>query len=346
MKILIVSDAWQPQINGVVRTYENLSAELIRMGHLVEVIGPTDFPYHYTVPFYPEIELTLFPRRLLERRIRAFAPDHIHIAVEGPLGWSTRSIALERGWRFTTCYHTHFPDYLSQRLPQSLARLQRPINKAIYKSLAKFHNVAHTTFVVSELLGTHLRENGFTSPMRQMTRGVNSSIFHVGEKTKFHDLKGPIALYVGRVSHEKNIEAFLNAKWEGSKVVVGDGPSLASLKSRFRDVLFTGVMRGKDLGDCYRSSDLFVFPSKSDTFGMVNIEALACGLPVAAYPEMGPAAIITAPELGCLDENLEIAMEKAMSCAGNAEFRQNHAKTVYSWEKAATQFLSALPNYG
>lgn len=346
MKILIVSDAWHPQINGVVRTYEHLSAELTRRGHSVEVIGPADFPHHFAVPFYKEIELTPFPRRILEHRIGDFAPDHIHIGVEGPLGWAAREIAIERGYRFTTCYHTHFPDYLSQRLPRALSRLQPPLNASIYRLLAKFHSAAHTTFVVSDLLGEHLRENGFTSPMAPMTRGINSEIFYAGEKTKFRDLNGPIALYVGRVSHEKNIEAFLSAKWEGSKVVVGDGPSLPSLKSRFSEVVFTGVMRGQELGDCYRSADLFVFPSKTDTFGMVNIEALACGLPVAAYPEMGPSAIITAPELGCLNENLEIAMKNALSCAGDAEFRQNHAKTVYSWEKAATQFLSALPNYG
>lgn len=346
MKILIISDAWQPQINGVVRTYENLTIELTRMGHEIKVVGPTDFPRHYDCPGYDEIQLTPFPSKTLKALIKDFSPDSIHIAVEGPLGWAARKICLAENRPFTTCYHTHFPDYLAVRLKPPFKGLTDPLSKLSFKVLSAFHNAAYNTFVVSDTLSTQLKGNGFTGQFKIMTRGINHEIFHGGEKNLFADLPRPIALYVGRIAPEKNIEAFLAAKWEGSKVVVGDGPARAALQQKYPDAHFLGSKKGVELGDCYRSADLFVFPSKTDTFGMVNIEAMACGLPIAAYPVLGPIDIVTKPELGHLNNNLELAMKNAISGGGTAEFRQTHAKNTYSWEKAATEFLSGIPNYG
>jgi glycosyltransferase involved in cell wall biosynthesis len=346
MKILIISDAWQPQINGVVRTYENLIPELTRIGHEVKVIGPTDFPHHFDCPGYDEIQLTPFPSRKLKSLIDEYRPDTIHIAVEGPLGWAARKICLAENLPFTTCYHTHFPDYLAVRMKSPFEFLASPLSRLSFKVLSAFHNAAQCTFVVSDTLSQQLRDNGFTGHFEIMTRGINNEIFHGGEKNLFADLPRPIALYVGRVAPEKNIESFLSTKWEGSKVIVGDGPARTELQKKYPDAHFLGSKKGKDLGDCYRSADLFVFPSKTDTFGMVNIEAMACGLPIAAYPVLGPIDIVTTPELGCLDNDLELAMKKAISGSGTPEFRQNHAKKMYSWEKAAAGFLSGIPNYG
>ena len=344
MKILIISDAWQPQTNGVVRTYENLERELTSMGHSVKIVGPNDFPIHFPCPLYKEIQLTLFTKNKLKDIIRSEKPDHIHIpVVEGPMGHTARSICLSENRPFTTCYHTHFPDYLAVRLPDALGFLRNPLAQLSFKVLSAFHNAANCTFVVSDTLATQLRENNFTSRFDIMTRGIDTNYFYVGEKNLFADLPRPIALYVGRVAPEKNIESFLNTNWSGSKVVVGDGPSLEKLKKKYPDTHFLGTKKGKELGDCYRSSDLFVFPSKTDTFGMVNIEAMACGLPIAAYPVLGPIDIVTSPELGALDNNLEIAMKKAISSPETPEFRGNYAKNTYSWKKAAEQFLNGLP---
>ncbi len=346
LKILIISDAWHPQINGVVRTYENLERELVAMGHSVRIIGPQDFPVRFPCPGYDEIQLTFFAKDKLKDILKSESPDHIHIAVEGPLGQAARKICLAEKRPFTTCYHTHFPDYLAVRLPDALGFLRKPLAQLSFKVLSAFHNAANCTFVVSDTLSKQLRNNGFTGRFDTMTRGINTDIFYVGEKNLFADLPRPIAIYVGRVAAEKNIESFLKANWVGSKVIVGDGPSLSELKHKYPDAHFLGAKKGKDLGDCYRSSDLFVFPSKTDTFGMVNIEAMACGLPIAAYPVLGPIDIVSSPELGTLNDNLELAMERAISSPETPEFRGNHAKNMYSWKKAATQFLFGLPYYG
>jgi glycosyltransferase involved in cell wall biosynthesis len=346
MKILIISDAWHPQVNGVVRTYENISRELLLMGHDVRVIGPADFPRNCACPGYNEIRLTFNPARQLKTTIELFHPDHIHIAVEGPLGWAARKICLKKNIPFTTCYHTHFPDYLALRIPTLLSWVKKPLYSVLWRIFRQFHNAAHCTFVASHTLQRLLQDNGFTGRFQIMTRGIDHDLFYPGAKNLFHDLPRPIALFVGRVAIEKNIEAFLNANWNGSKVIVGHGPALSMLKAKFPNAHFLGTKSGVELGDCYRSADLFVFPSKTDTFGMVNIEAMACGLPIAAYPVLGPIDIVTSPELGALDHNLEIAMTNAISGDGRAEFRANHAKKTYSWTQAATQFLSATSNYG
>lgn len=346
MKILIISDAWHPQVNGVVKTYENLGHELISMGHQLQIISPQNFPIRVPLPFYPEIQVPFFTSRQLELKIDSFSPDHIHIATEGVLGWAGRKICMNNRIPFTTCYHTSFPDYICVRLAPPFDVLKNPLNALSYKILRKFHNSAHCTFVVSDYLATHLKNNGFTGKLQRMTRGINPDTFHGGPKTLFEHLKRPIALYAGRIAPEKNIEAFLSMPWIGSKVLVGDGPSRRSLQKKYPDAIFLGTKNEQELSDCYRSADIFVFPSMTDTFGLVTIEAMACGLPIAAHPTQSLPEIVTSPELGCLDNNLEKATKAAIFSTGTADFRQNHAKKVYSWEKAATEFLSALPNYG
>ncbi len=338
MKILIVSDAWYPQLNGVVRTYEYLRTELESMGYAVKIIGPADFNYGLPMPGYPEIRLALFPYNALRHMIKAFCPDVLHIATEGPLGLAARKYALEYGIEFTSCYHTQFPDYTAKRIAQYIPALFSPVKKAAIKFVKWFHAPSSCLFVATPSLEKELKEWGFVCPIKRMTRGIDHSVFYTGEKTIFHDLPKPVALYVGRIAIEKNLEAFLSMDWEGTKVIVGDGPDLNDLKEKYQDARFLGVKKGKDLADCYRSSDVFVFPSCTDTFGMVIVEALACGLPVAAYPVMGPIDIITQPFLGALDDNLSQAAHKALAC-GTIEARAAYARDHYHWRTVAHQFL-------
>lgn len=346
MKILIVTDAWTPQINGVVRTYENLFRELTVLGHNVKIMGPRDFPVHIPLPFYPEIELSFFAGRKIEAVIKAWQPDSVHIATEGPLGRSTRRVCLQKHIPFTSCYHTHFPDYLAHKFKGKFAFMAPFTNALTTRIIRNFHAPSVGLLVATPTLERALREVGFKGPFFQMSRGIDTSIFYTGPKTLFQDLPSPVALYVGRVSEEKNIEAFLEASWEGSKVVVGDGPALIDLKARFPNVHFVGARKGQELGECYRSADIFVFPSKTDTFGMVNIEALACGLPVAAYPVQGPVDIITRPEFGVLGKDLGQTMADALKAPGNRTERSKLATETYSWPAVARQFLAARPNCG
>lgn len=341
-KILIVSDAWTPQINGVVRTYENLSRELTAAGHAVTVLGPRDFPWRVPLPLYPEIELALFADRPLARHIARENPGRIHIATEGPLGWAARRFCLRETFAFTTSYHTHFPDYLAARAPAPCGALLR---HGAIRLLRRFHAPARAVLVATPSLEAELKGWGFSAPMRRMTRGVDLETFHPGEKRLFSDLKRPVALNVGRVAVEKNLEAFLAMPWPGSKIVVGDGPLLASLRARFPEVLFTGKKTGKDLADHYRAADVFVFPSRTDTFGMVLVEALACGLPVAAYNVTGPRDIVTQRVLGRLGDDLAACARAALESAdarSDAQARFDHVRTTYSWACAARQFLAAF----
>ncbi len=340
-RILIVSDAWKPQLNGVVRTYEHLEPILTAAGHVVRIIGPHDFPLRIPLPFYPEISLALLTRKILARQLRAFAPDHIHIATEGPLGTTARALCLAQGLDFTTSYHTHFPDYVATRIGRSLPALAPLARRICFAWLRRFHAPAHAILVATPSLEAELTQQGFTAPMRRMTRGVDLSVFHPGEKTLFHDLLRPIALTVGRLACEKNLDAFTRMPWPGTKIVVGDGPLLSSLRRAYPQVHFVGRQTGKALADHYRSADVFVFPSRTDTFGMVLVEALACGLPIAAYDVTGPHDIVTQDFLGCLGEDLSasalIALER-----GDAAARFSHVKDTYQWQVAARQFLDAF----
>lgn len=341
MKILVISDAWAPQVNGVVRTYENLALALAKLGHQMDVLGPNDCPLHIPMPFYNDIHLGIFARGVLQKALMHGDYDCVHLATEGPMGWSGRKVCIQQGIPFTTCYHTHFPDYISGRLTGFFLPLAPILYKLILSFIRKFHAPSRTVLVVTSTLHNFLKSNGFQNTFAYMNRGINAAIFYAGKKTEFKDLPKPIALYVGRVSHEKNIAAFLNTPWSGSKVIVGSGPQFNELRTRYTDVIFMGHKSGIDLANCYRSADIFVFPSKTDTFGMVNIEALACGLPVAAYPVQGPIDIIKDDTDGALDKDLAVAMAKAMQATGSRAERAQKAAKTYDWEKVAKDFLAA-----
>lgn len=336
MRLLIISDAWQPQVNGVVRTYEHISAEMRKRGHNVKVIGPNEF-ISTPMPGYSEIRLALFPYHKLKKMIKDFNPDSIHIAVEGPLGFAARRYCLKHDLAFSTSYHTHFPDYVAKRVDWLPSSLKNMIRNIAIAHIRRFHKPSSQIMVATQSLENDLRAWGFRSPMRRLLRGAKTDIFHPGEKTLFKDKQQPIMLFVGRVAVEKNIDAFLEIKIKGTKVVVGEGPSLEKLQQKYPDVVFAGKKTGEELADYYRSSDVFVFPSKTDTFGMVIIEALACGIPVAAYPVTGPKDIITEPFLGNLNEDLKTAIEQALN-TGTAEQRVAHTQQYYTWESVAESF--------
>ncbi len=343
MKILIISDAWHPQTNGVVKTYENLSHELTDMGHDVAIIGPEDFQQKISLPGYSEIKLVVFPNRRLAKSIRAHHADHIHIAVEGPLGRAARAFCHRHNIPFSTCYHTQFAAYIGQRVPRALSFTKNLVERISWMYVRRFHRHSFCVFVAGKKLEQTLRDNGFSPPFAPLTRGVDPSIFYPDQTTDiFPDLPRPIALYVGRISVEKNIEEFLSMPWTGSKVIVGHGPLKKSLEKKYPNVHFAGKQSGKDLADHYRSADLFVFPSLTDTFGIVLIEALACGIPVAAHSVIGPIDIVTDPYLGALDNDLSKAAETALAHNDEkyTQKRFDYIKQHYSWRKAAEQFLS------
>ncbi len=347
MKILIISDAWKPQVNGVVRTYEHIGEELEKAGHEFRVIGPADFPWRLPMPGYSEIELTLSPYGRLKKIANDYNADAIHIATEGPLGQAGRKYCINQNYVFTTSYHTHFPDYAAKRVAKFLPFLARPVRNFLIGQLRDFHNSAAGIMTATQSLENELKDWGFDKPMHRLTRGAKLDIFCPGETELFQDLPRPVALLVGRVAIEKNLEAFLDMAWDGTKIVVGDGPDLAELKARYPDAHFVGKKEGKELGAHYRSADVFVFPSKTDTFGMVLIEALATGLPIAAYNVTGPRDIITAPYLGVLsDEDLGLAARQALSLAAQREERCRHVQEHYTWPVVAQQFLEILQAVG
>jgi glycosyltransferase involved in cell wall biosynthesis len=341
MKIAIVTDAWFPQVNGVVRTLSATVAELHRRGIEVELITPERF---FTVPMpgYSQIRLAMAPRFSARRMLDAFAPDIVHIATEGPIGWSARGWCRARGVPFTSAFHTRFPDYASVRTGIKPERF--------WPIMRRFHGASRAVMVATPSLAAELAGRGITHTHR-WSRGIDRWLFNPTGPTlpEMADLPRPILLSVGRVAPEKNIEAFLAAPVEGSKVVVGDGPALAEMKKRYPHAHFLGAMAGERLAAAYRSADCFVFPSRTDTFGLVVIEALACGVPVAAYPVAGPLDIIGREgrgefnefpaTVGALDEDLGIAITRALACDG-------HAAAVFgarfTWERATDQFLAAI----
>lgn len=346
-KILIVSDAWKPQVNGVVRTYEHIMTELERDGHHVRVIGPADFPLRLKMPGYSEIELALFPYGRLKRLVEDFAPDFIHIATEGPLGWAARRYCHRRGMAYTTAYHTHFPDYVSKRAGRFFPALQDWVRQKTIAVVHYFHSHSHGIMVATPSLEAELRSWGFDTPMHRLLRGVHVDLFRprtAEEDSLFAAQDRPVALYVGRVAIEKNLEAFLAMDWAGTKVIVGEGPSRTALEKKYPHVRFVGKKTGEDLAAYYRAADIFVFPSKTDTFGIVLIEALASGLPVAAHNVTGPCDIITDPVLGMLDDDLAVAAQAALALGHEekAHYRHDHVRTTYSWPAVAEQFLDII----
>ncbi|KQT57400.1 MULTISPECIES: glycosyltransferase family 4 protein [unclassified Aureimonas] len=328
MRFLIATDAWTPQINGVVRTLSSLVMELRARGHEVLVVSPDDFRT-LPMPTYPEIRLSLATSGRMRRIIEAFDPQSIHIATEGPIGLATRSATLALGRGFTTSFHTRFPEYLRQRLPvpESLS----------YAFLRWFHGRANACLVPTEAVRRDLKAKGFRN-LVTWTRGVDASLFHPRPPMDL-GLPGPIFLTVSRVAPEKNLEAFLALDLPGSKVVVGDGPALAGLKRRFPDAHFLGSRSGETLAHLYASADVFVFPSKTDTFGIVLIEALACGTPVAAYPEPGPMDVVAGTKAGCISNDLRVACLAALALdRRDAAERAAH----FTWGACADIFLDVL----
>ena len=347
MKVLIISDAWHPQVNGVVRTYEYLSRELKNKGHIVEVIGPANFAACVPMPFYPEIKLVIRPYRRLSQMIEDFKPDRLHIATEGPLGWAARRYCLRKNVPFSSSYHTQFPDYIAKRFAWLIPPLYNAVHRQAIKVVRAFHAPSSALMIATQSLEDQLGDWGFKTPIKRLSRGVDFSVFSA-EKSKTlsadikEQFKGPIALYVGRIAIEKNLEAFLDMAWDGTKIMVGDGPIRAELEAKYPDAVFTGKKTGTELTAYYRASDVFVFPSKTDTFGIVLIEALACGLPVAAYPVIGPKDIITDKRLGHLHEtDLSIAAHQALKTV-DPEFCSAHVRDNYSWDVAGQQFVDAL----
>ena len=328
MRIMIVSDAWEPQVNGVVRTVRSTRDELRALGHEVEVLAPNSFR-SLPCPTYPEIRLALSTRRRIARLIDAFGPDALHIATEGPLGWQARAVARARRWPFSTAYHTKFPEYVH-------ARTRFPVAWS-YAVLRRFHNASAATLAATPGLVDDLYARGFTG-VALWSRGVDGRLFNpAGER----EPRGaaPVFLYVGRLAVEKQIDAFLQLDLPGEKWVVGDGPEAARLHATYRDVRWFGVQHGEALARIYRSADVTVFPSITDTFGLVLIESMACGTPVAAFPVAGPRDVVGASSGGVLDADLQQACLAALKLPREAARAQAEH---FTWAAATRQFISAL----
>ncbi|MEN2785908.1 glycosyltransferase family 4 protein [Sphingomonas qilianensis] len=330
MRIAIVTDAWSPQVNGVVRTLQAVSAELRAQGHHVLVVSP-DLFVSMPCPTYPEIRLAFARTRAVGRMLEAFAPHAIHLSTEGPVCLAARRWCLAHHFPFTTAYHTQFPDYVAARTgvnPEWIWRYIRWFHAPAQSILASTRSIAET--LAGHGLG-HVRPWG---------RGVDHTIFtaQVAPDPAIVVLPGPVMLHVGRVAVEKNIAAFLDSPHPGSKVVVGDGPARAALQAQYPDAHFLGPLYGAALAAAYAAADVLVFPSRTDTFGLVMIEALACGTPVAAYPVTGPIDVLT-DAVGAMDDDLDAAIDRALTCdrAACAAFGAG-----FTWEASAQQFLSAL----
>ncbi len=328
MRIALVTDAWRPQTNGVVTTLTRTLESLERLGHATVAIAPAEFRT-FPCPTYPEIRLALFPRRRLARALEQFSPDAVHIATEGPLGQAGRSWCLEQGMPFTTSYHTQFPQYIRARFPVP--------ESWSYAYLRHFHGPAARVMVATQHIRRDLEEHGFKN-LAMWTRGVDVGLFHPRALDFLPDRR-PITMYAGRVAVEKNLDAYLSLKLPGTKYVVGGGPALDELKLRYPDVIFTGYKYGEELARHLACADVFVFPSRTDTFGLVLLEAMACGVPIAAFPVVGPIDVVKRGVTGCLHEDLATAV------AGALELNRGDCRQYalgFTWERATLQFVSNL----
>jgi len=332
LKIVIATDAWKPQLNGVVRTLETLGDILTSFGNQVRYITPNEFK-SVPLPSYPEIRLSLLPNRRVASIINDFKPDAVHIATEGPIGRAVRRFCKRRDYPFTTSFHTRFPEYANERWAV-------PISWG-YAVLKDFHKDGETMMVATPGLMDELRGRGFVD-MKLWARGVDLKQFAPGDRAFLDRHARPIFLYVGRLAVEKSIEDFLKCDLPGTKLIVGDGPQRAELEERFKDAIFVGPKFGPELTRYYQGADVFVFPSRTDTFGLVNVEALACGVPVAAYPVRGPLEILDGAPAGCgaMNEDLRQA------CLDAFERRDPAACRVwaerFSWDAASRQFIANL----
>ncbi|CAN1571203.1 RfaG Glycosyltransferase [Rhabdaerophilaceae bacterium] len=330
MRVLIASDAWEPQVNGVVRTLQKLRDLGPGLGLDLHFVTPDKFRT-MPMPGYSEIRLALLAPNSFANEFNRIRPDIVHVATEGPIGFAARRVALKQGVPLTTSYHTRFPEYLRARLPV-------PISWS-YAALRWFHGAADAILVSTPSLEQELRAKGFKN-MRRWSRGVDLSQYIPRDVSRV-DWPRPVFLNVGRVAVEKNLDAFLSLDLPGTKVVVGDGPQRAELAERYPDAIFVGTKTGEELAEIYRQSDVFVFPSKTDTFGVVILEALASGLPVAAYPVMGPIDIVGGTQAGILSDDLKAA---AIECLSVDRAACVALASQYSWLAAITQFRDVLEN--
>lgn len=328
MRIAIATDAWQPQINGVVRTLGQTVAHLTELGHEVRVISPQDFRT-YPCPTYPSIRLAVFPKWGVRRALQAFRPQAIHIATEGPIGHAARALCCNMSLPFTTSYHTQFPEYVRARVPL-------PVSWS-YAYLRRYHSRAARTMVATNSMRQRLEDRGFRN-LEIWERGVDATLFQPGPKSYLPGPR-PISMYMGRVAIEKNIEAFLRLELPGSKYVVGDGPDLNRLRALYPDVRFVGLKLGQELTAHLAAADVFVFPSLTDTFGLVLLEAMACGVPVAAFPVTGPIDVVQQGKTGMLDHDLRRAILGALNLypADCVAYAQQH-----SWRNWTERFASLL----
>lgn len=328
MRLLIATDAWRPQINGVVRSLERMVEAGPAFGVTPHMLTPDGFR-QIGLPSYPDIRIALATRRAVARRIAEARPDHIHIATEGPLGWLTRAVCLAQKRPFTTSYHTRFPQYVAARWPIP--------ERWSYKILRRFHGAAEAIMVSTASMEQELKSQGFEKIVR-WGRGVDLGLFHP-QADSVLDLPRPIFLSVGRVAVEKNLDAFLSLRLPGSKVVVGDGPARADLQRAFPDAVFLGTREGEELAAIYASSDVFVFPSLTDTFGIVLLEAAASGLPVAAFPVQGPSDVFAGSAAAILSEDLRSAALSALRIPREAclDLAARH-----SWQRSAAQFYGHI----
>ena len=327
-KIAIVTDAWDPQVNGVVRTLKKTGHCLLKEGYDVKFITP-EFCKTVPCPSYPEIRLALLPGNVISREIEKFNPHAIHIATEGPVGHAGRAFCKKNKIPFTTSFHTQFPEYLN-------LRTLIPISWT-YSYLRRFHNFGKRILVPSKSRQLALESRGFKDVV-VWSRGVDIDTFNA-EKPYKYNLPRPLHIYMGRVAVEKNIEAFLRLNLPGSQVVIGDGPDLAKLKKKYQDAHFLGAKFGQELGRFLAGGDCFVFPSKTDTFGLVLLEAMACGLPVAAYPVEGPIDIVLDGKTGALNQDLKKAIKNALLI--ERQDCQNYARG-FTWESCTKTFESNL----
>jgi glycosyltransferase involved in cell wall biosynthesis len=332
MRIAIVSDAWRPQINGVVTTLGKTAEAAERLGHSVTVIS-AEGAKSFACPSYPEIRLALRPSRVVRERMRQFEPEAIHIATEGPLGLAARAYCARRAVPFTTSYHTQFPDYARARwgVPASIG----------YAFLRWFHRPAVRTLVGTQTVRANLQARGFDH-LVSWSRGVDTALFRPDAAAREQATQRwarPIMLYSGRVAVEKNLTAFLRLPVAGTKVIVGDGPAKCELQREFPDAVFLGYRFGAELASSMAAADVFVFPSRTDTFGIVMLEAMASGLPVAAFPVQGPLDVVRQGVTGVLDEDLQTAIRGALQLdpAQCRAFAQ-----MQSWERCTRQFIGHL----
>ncbi len=328
-RVVIVTDAWLPQVNGVVRTLINTQQQLESLGVQTSMITPAMFST-IPCPGYTEIQLSLVGSKAIEAMVEQFSPDALHIATEGPLGWAARSAALRRGWAFTTAYHTKFPEYIHARtgLPASW----------FYRLMRRFHQPSAAVLAPTRSVCSGLKEQGFSNVVL-WGRGVNHDIFFPRETARPTRIDSPVFLYAGRLSAEKNIDDFLRLDLPGEKWVVGGGPMERSLRQSYRDVRWIGVLSQHELAAVYSQADVFVFPSRTDTFGLVMLEAMACGLPVAAYPVAGPIDVVGSSGAGVLSEDLGAAARACLEISREKPIA--HARG-FTWPQATQQFIGAL----